>query len=377
MLEEIIPYATVPAKHLGSIGSTLDQSPHTDTIRAHEQAVAVHPQNVVRYCTNGARSRCATPRFYEGGGLMDLPRVIVIGAAGVDIKGRARGSLQRDTSNPSTIRFSLGGVARNIAENLARLGIHATLLSAVGIDYFGQRILEGTEAGGVDTSNILVSEVYPSSAYVAILDQQGNRTLSVDAMDILQLITPRHIQAHRGLLRDARMIVIDANLSARAVRSVLLTATRYDVPVAADPASAYLAPRLREYLPKLAIITPNETEAATLSGVPVTDRDSAMEAAMRLLTLGAETAIVTLGEEGLCYATADESGWVPACQCEVVDLTGAGDALTAAVVYGLVNEMPLSEALRLGVSAAALTIQCTDTVCPDLSLERLYDQLII
>ena len=308
---------------------------------------------------------------------MNPPEVLVIGAASVDIKARARGPLQRDTSNPSSIRFSLGGVARNIAENLARLGVHATLLSAVGTDHFGQRILEHTLAGGVDMSYTLVSEEYPSAAYVAILNEKGARALSADAMDVLQLITPSHIQAHRRLIRDADIVAIDANLSARAIRSVLLTAKRYDVPVCADPASVFLAPRLGEYLSQLAIITPNESEATALSGVPVTDRDSAMDAAMRLLTMGPETVIVTLGEEGLCYATADESGWVPACQCEIIDLTGAGDAVTAAVVYGLVNDIPLSEAVRLGVSAAALTIQCTDTVCPDLSLDRLYDQLII
>ena len=308
---------------------------------------------------------------------MTPPEVLVIGAASVDIKARAQGPLQRDTSNPSTVRFSLGGVARNIAENLARLGVHATLLSAVGTDHFGHRILEETRSGGVDMRYTLISEEYPSAAYVAILNEKGARALSADAMDILQLITPSHIQSHRRLVRDADMVAIDANLSARAIRSVLLTARRYDVPVCADPVSIFLAPRLSEYLPELAIITPNESEATALSGVSVTDRNSAMDAAMRLLTLGPDTVIVTLGEEGLCYATANESGWVPACQCEIVDLTGAGDALTGAVVYGLVNDIPLTEAVRLGVSAAALTIQCTESVCPDLSLDRLYDQLVI
>jgi len=305
------------------------------------------------------------------------PRVLVIGAAGVDIKGRAHGPLQRATSNPGTIRLSLGGVARNVAENLARLGVHTTLLSAVGKDYFGQRILEGTRAGGVDMSYMLISEEYPSAAYLAILDEQGTPALSIDAMEVLQTITPRHIQAHRRLFRDTDMVVLDANLSVRTIRSVLLAAKRYDVPVCADPVSAFLAPKLREYLSQITIITPNEAEAAALSDLPVRDRDSAMRAATRLLTLGVEAVIITLAAEGLCYATTDESGYVPAIQCEVVDFTGAGDALTAAVVYGLVNEMPLSEAVRLGVSAATLTLQCTDTVCPDLSLDRLYDQLVI
>jgi pseudouridine kinase len=70
-------------------------------------------------------------------------------------------------------------------------------------------------------------------------------------------------------------------------------------------------------------------------------------------------------------------GYIPAIRSEVVDRTGAGDALTAGVVFGLLNDFPIDEAVRLGVSAATLTLQCKETVCPDLSLERLYDQLVI
>ena len=102
-----------------------------------------------------------------------------------------------------------------------------------------------------------------------------------------------------------------------------------------------------------------------------------MEAAQELVAHGIGIAIITLAEEGLCYATPGASGYIPAIRCEVVDYTGAGDALTAAVVYGLVNEFPIDEAMRLSVSAATLTLKCVDTVCPDLSLERLYNQLVI
>jgi pseudouridine kinase len=109
--------------------------------------------------------------------------------------------------------------------------------------------------------------------------------------------------------------------------------------------------------------------------VQVTGRESALDAAQRLVGLGARLAIVTLGATGLVYATSHESGHVPAIEVEVVDLTGAGDALTAGVVFGLLNEFPTDEAVRLGASAAALTLHSRETVCPTLSLERLYDQL--
>jgi pseudouridine kinase len=87
-------------------------------------------------------------------------------------------------------------------------------------------------------------------------------------------------------------------------------------------------------------------------------------------------AVITLAEFGVCYATSNESGHVPALEIDVVDLTGAGDALTAAVIFGLLEEMPVGEAMRLGVAAAALTIQSRDTVNRELCLEMLYDQLV-
>jgi pseudouridine kinase len=98
---------------------------------------------------------------------------------------------------------------------------------------------------------------------------------------------------------------------------------------------------------------------------------------MQLVSMGVEIAIITLAEKGLYYAAPDENGRVLALNCDVVDLAGAGDALTAAVVFGLLNDFAVGEAVRLGISAAALTIQCRETVCPDLSLDRLYDELVI
>jgi pseudouridine kinase len=109
----------------------------------------------------------------------------------------------------------------------------------------------------------------------------------------------------------------------------------------------------------------------------LTSRSKAIGAAKRLVAMGVDIAIITLAEKGLCYATPEVGGYIPAMRSEVMDRTGAGDALTAGVVFGLLNDFPVDEAVRLGVSAATLTLQCKETVCPDLSLERLYDQLVI
>ena len=93
--------------------------------------------------------------------------------------------------------------------------------------------------------------------------------------------------------------------------------------------------------------------------------------------MGVDIAIVTLAEQGLAYADGRSAGQIPALRSAVVDTTGVGDALTAAVIFGLVNDMPLDEAVRVGVSAAALTLRTRETVVPDLSLDRIYDELVV
>lgn len=304
--------------------------------------------------------------------------ILVIGAASIDTVGRATQPIQSGTSTPGAMRVSVGGVGRNVAENLSRLGESVILLSAVGDDDSGRRILNQAVTCELDVTRVLVDPDQRTAAYLAVLDQEGGLVISIDDMGINSaLITPSFIYRQRALFRDARMVVLDASLAPATLDTVFRLVDKYDTPVCADPTTAPLAHRMCAHLSKLTMITPNAAEAQALCDVPVLDRESALTAAQRLVSCGVQIAIVTLGATGLVYATSQESGHIPAIECEIVDLTGAGDALTAAVVFGLLNDFPVDEALRLGTSAAALTLHSRDTVCPSLSLERLYDQLVI
>jgi len=129
--------------------------------------------------------------------------VLVIGASSLDVKGRAAKPLISGTSNQGLIRSSLGGVARNIAENLARLGVPTMLLSVVGADGTGKRLLAQTSDSGVDTRHVLIESEGRTGSYMAILDHQGNMHVSVDDMDILRRVTPRYLNDRRRLFREA------------------------------------------------------------------------------------------------------------------------------------------------------------------------------
>jgi pseudouridine kinase len=307
----------------------------------------------------------------------DAPDIVVVGAACLDIKGRLHGASVAHTSNPGVVRLSIGGCARNVAENLARLGATTALISAVCQDDFGRTILHHTARASVNTDYVVVSCDQHSAAYMALLDAHGQLLLGVDDIEATSAITPAIIEAHAAVLTNAQMVMIDANLPISSAVALLDVCRAAGVPVGLDPVAYGPALRYRDYIGQFSLVRPNAVEAQVLTGMPIQTVDQAIHAAKRLVALGVEVAIITLANSGVVYATSDANGHVPAIAVDVVDPTGASDALTATVMYALLNDIPIDEAVRLGVSAAALTLGSTETVCRELSLETLYAQLMI
>jgi pseudouridine kinase len=302
--------------------------------------------------------------------------VLVIGAAGVDIVGLLKGELHPGTSIPAQIRSTFGGVARNVAENLARLGQPVELMTAVGDDPAGEQLLHEMKSAGVGISAILRSSEFSTGSYLAVVNTSGELQFALDDMRAVSALSADYLRENEALFSQASLLFLDANLSKEALRTAFTLARRYHLPVCADPTSKHLAPRLQPYLPRLHLITPNIAEASILCGQTYSAKPrQAIEAAKCMVSQGVKIAIVTMAEFGVCYAASDTSGHIPAIRTEIVDPTGAGDALTAAVIFALLNDISLDDAVRLGVSAASLTLRYRGAVVPYLSLEKLYDQL--
>ena len=303
----------------------------------------------------------------------------MLGAAGMDVVGRLESDLKPATSNPARIRSSYGGVARNIAENLARLGQPVRLITVVGEDSNGDEILEHTSKAGVDISAVLRSKDYPTGYYMGVVNRNGMLQFAVDDMRSLEEITPSYLKDHEELFKSASMIFVDANLPVKTLRTASSLARRAKIPICADTAAFTLAERLVKFLPKYYLVTANSREAGALTGLSfeASDSETAMEAARSLVNQGVRIALVTLAEYGVVYATSETTGHISAIRTRISDPTGAGDAMTAAVLFALLNNIDLDDAIRLGVSAASLTLRHPGSVCPQLSLEGLYDQLLV
>jgi pseudouridine kinase len=269
-------------------------------------------------------------------------------------------------------------VARNVAENIARLGQPVEFITVVGDDPLGEQLLQQLISAGVGTSAVIHSSEQRTGSYLAVVNKNGEKQFALDDMRAISELSPGYLRQKETLFEQASAVFIDTNLSKETLRTVFSLARRYHLPVCANPTSNSLAARLQRYLPDLHLITPNIAEASILCGQAYDAKPrQAIEAAKCLVSQGVRIAIVTLAEFGLSYATSETSGHIPAIRTEIVDPTGAGDALTAAVIFALLNNISLDDAVRLGVSAASFTLRHRGSVVPYITLEKLYDQLVI
>lgn len=309
---------------------------------------------------------------------MDGEFVLVVGSAVLEISGKAEGRLRSGSRQFGTIYRTASGVARNIAENLARLEIETTLLSAIADDEFGERLIAHSTLAGVDCSHVLrVSGARTASSL--ILEHSPNKTTRLDDFSIVDFIDSDYLMEYEWLFENAALIVLDATLNEEALDTLFELAALNDVRVCADPTSPLMAGRLIKYIPNLYLVVPNASETVALCQLdePATQRDEAIFTAQELVNIGADIAVVTLGEQGLAYADSSGGGYIRAVHTDVIDTSGAGDALSGAVIFGLLNGVPIDEAMRLGVTAASLTLESAQTVLPTLSQELLYDELSV
>lgn len=305
--------------------------------------------------------------------------VLVVGAILLDTKGKPTAGLEPGTSNPGEIRHVRGGGARNVAENLARLGAEVLLISAVGDDHTGKRLMTQTAEAGVNLEHVIIVEGKNTGSYIAILADDGSLSFALDDVRVMENVSAGYLYKNRRLFRDACMVMADGSLPPRTLDTLTRLTRQYELPFVADPSSVRLAHKFRSHLADLHLVVPNEIEAAALAGREFAGYgpDASLDSALHLMQAGVELAIVTMADFGLVYATSAETGHIPARFSQMVDSTGTGDAVTAAIMFGLINNLPAIEAIRLGAAAASLTLQSNDTVVPNLSLDMLYDHLIV
>jgi len=303
--------------------------------------------------------------------------VVCIGAAAVDLGLRLDSAPVLGTSNIATAAQSLGGVARNVAELLARFGAPTSLVTAVGDDPAGHALLARMAEQGVDVTNAAVVAGVSTAQYVAVLDPAGELVLGVNDMRVTSALTAAAITAVP--IAEADWVFAECNLDAEALEALLdaVHAHRRGAAsprLAVDTISVPKCARLPATLDAIDLLFTNVDEANALLG-RAEPRTVAGGLALSAAALdrGVGAAVVTLGDGGHVVRTADAAWWSAAVRAEVVDVTGAGDALIAATISGLLRGLALPDAAREGALAAAITAESPGVAPTGLTRRRLAD----
>ncbi|MFQ5972623.1 MAG: carbohydrate kinase family protein [Alphaproteobacteria bacterium] len=300
--------------------------------------------------------------------------VACIGAINLDRKAMLSQRLRMGTSNPVSVTLSPGGVARNCAEAVARLGLQVSICGIVGDDSAGAHLLAGAEALGIDVSGVIRSTRHPTAGYTAVLSPAGALEVGLADTDIYDELDPDWAERIGQAMRDAPIWIVDANLPAPSLERLIRDYGGHAM-VLADPVSTAKAERLRPVLAAVDFLFPDRAEAAQLAGCPVETVDDAREAARTIQRLGAGTVAVSLGEMGVVVAHADGAPHYPAMAPRpLVDVTGAGDAFIAGYAFALAIG-DAAKAYRYGLAAACLTAESASSVAPDLTRVVLEERL--
>lgn len=319
------------------------------------------------------------------------PKALVIGAMNMDVQAVAgQVPIARD-STPGSVTSCAGGVGRNIAEGLARLGIHTTLVTVVADDDAGRQLLSHCEAAGIKSTVVVSIDGYNTPSYVSILADDGGLLYAVNDMQMMERLKIEEIPQLAQLIGDSDMCVIDSNLPDRFIQQLAPKVRK--IPFVADTVSVAKCHRIKAVLPSLSLLKVNLHEAqALVSSVAVTtaatsgsaesaknNNDTPVTRAHvdqlleKLLKLGPDAILLTLGRDGTLLATL-VNGIVVTCSSaapdvKVVSVNGAGDALMAGVLAAWLYGKDTDEQLRWGTMCAGLSLVTHKACAEQLSIQ--------
>ncbi len=298
---------------------------------------------------------------------------VVIGGATIDICGYAKNDLIRLNSNPGKINVTAGGVGRNVAENLARLGVQTKLITAFGRDEFGKQARAECEQAGIDVEHVKLLDGFASSMYVALHDNRGQMALAISHMEAVEAIDAAFIKECAPAIENAAVVVLDTNLRQETLEYILTHFENTDFFV--DPVSVSKAERIKPYLSYCYAIKPNKLETEVLAGQKVSAASDLGKVAEYFMRLGVRKTYLSLGSEGVFYHDENASGHLPARETTIISDTGAGDAFMAGLIYSHLNGYNISESSKFATAAACVTLNCEQTVNPNISVEKIKEKM--
>lgn len=285
-----------------------------------------------------------------------MKNIVVIGSLNMDLVVQAsRLPLGGETIMGTAFHEIPGGKGANQAVAMARLGAKVKMIGKVGKDGFGTSLLSTLAVDGVDTSAIETCEEKSTGVALITLQDSGENSIIV-VPGANGEVSSEDILKNKQAIQNAGIVVAQLEVPMDTVATALKTAKEGGAFTILNPAPAQ---RLsQEILSHVDLLTPNETELALISQMPVTDMISIRKAAQALIDEGVKALIITLGSEGSLYLNnKGETLYQKAFKVEAIDTTAAGDSFTGGLAVCINQGKPMDEALEFASKVGALTVQ--------------------
>ena len=303
---------------------------------------------------------------------MKKPKILVVGSFMMDLVASAkRAPNLGETVIGSAFRTAPGGKGANQAVQAARLGAVTDMVGCVGNDSFGTEMIQALQSSGVNTSRVKASQNLPTGVgHIEIQDSpEGvqNRIIVVPGANYD--LKPSDLDWLKDEMKSYDMVIMQLELEMETIEYVARLAHDAGVPVMLNPAPA--AALSDELLSCVTYLTPNETEAAMLTGAKIDAEgrlaeDNLKDAASILMNKGVENVIITLGDQGAALCTKEGIQIIPCVRMtDVKDPTAAGDSFVGGFCAGISAGLSMHEALQLAVHTAAITV-CGHGAIPSL-----------
>lgn len=295
------------------------------------------------------------------------PYVLVLGASIVDIIGFSRKKYSKRDSIPGHIKISLGGVCRNIAENLARVNVNTEFISILGGDDQGRNILENSIKIGYSMKNSLILEDEYTPTYMAVLNENGEMESAIVDMECLNKMDSSFIDSKASIIENAEYVILDADNPE--LLEYILTKFAGKTRFILDPVSATKANKIKHLIKYFHTVKPNRLETEVLCGFKIESDEDLVKAANYFMSLGVENVFISLDADGIYYKNSSEEGKIKTTCVEVRNVTGAGDSFVAGVGYGYMNNLPIKDTVKYAIAMSIVTIIHEETINPSMSEE--------
>lgn len=279
--------------------------------------------------------------------------VVVVGSTNFDLVVKAdRLPQEGESMMVKDLQFFPGGKGANQAVAVARMDAKASFLSCVGQDIIGDFLIRNLESSGIETRWVKRTPQRSTGCAFIMIFPDGNNCISVDPSANLEL-TPADVERAREGIERADAIGSVLEVSLEVVEAAFRMARKAGKLTVLDAGPPRECPP--EILQLADIVSPNETELGKLTGTNISSRESAREAAEKLIAQGVGTVVLKLGEDGSMLVTPHGAEHFPACKINAVDPTAAGDAFTAAFIVEYAARGSMADAIRFANGAGALT----------------------